>query len=79
MDTPALQARSGDRAHISLLVVDDDPFITRLLEIELVAALGQHGSDDEDFLGALRHRVIQRFVHVRGTKLIEADDHLIPG
>ena len=30
-----------DRAHISLLVVDDDPFIARLLEIELVAA-GYH-------------------------------------
>ena len=38
MDTPALQAHSGDRAQISLLVVDDDPFIARLLEIELVAA-----------------------------------------
>ena len=38
MDTPALQARPGDRAPISLLVVDDDPFIARLLEIELVAA-----------------------------------------
>jgi len=38
MDTPARQAGSGDRAHISLLVVDDDPFIARLLEIELVAA-----------------------------------------
>jgi DNA-binding response OmpR family regulator len=37
MEARTLQARSGDRQGASLLVVDDDPFIARLLEIELVA------------------------------------------
>ena len=38
METQAFQAPLGERASISLLVVDDDPFIARLLEIELSAA-----------------------------------------
>jgi DNA-binding response OmpR family regulator len=38
METQALQARFGDGQGASLLVVDDDPFIARLLQIELEAA-----------------------------------------
>ena len=38
MPTEALQAPFHDRAGTSLLVVDDDAFIARLLEIELAAA-----------------------------------------
>ena len=38
MATEALQAPFGASAGISLLVVDDDAFIARLLEIELSAA-----------------------------------------
>ena len=38
MSTEALQAPFRAPAGISLLVVDDDPFIARLLEIELSAA-----------------------------------------
>ena len=38
METQAFQAPFEERAARSLLVVDDDPFIARLLEIELVAA-----------------------------------------
>ena len=38
METQALPAASGDRTTSSLIVVDDDPLIARLLEIELAAA-----------------------------------------
>ena len=38
METQALRGPVGGRASRSLVVVDDDPFIARLLEIELTAA-----------------------------------------
>jgi DNA-binding response OmpR family regulator len=38
MEARTLQARLGDRQGASLVVVDDDPFIARLLQIELEAA-----------------------------------------
>jgi CheY-like chemotaxis protein len=38
MATEALRIPFGERAGISLLVVDDDAFIARLLEFELAAA-----------------------------------------
>ena len=38
METQAFSAASGERTTTSLIVVDDDPVIARLLEIELAAA-----------------------------------------